>query len=113
MSEPTCFGNYIDCHQCQHGPREDIEECRTCPCFKCSKQIRDRCIEVWRIEEEGNPNNPNCQYYGKNLHGMDTEGNQCGMKEGHAPCEMEMRGEEVNQKLCRWLDLVKIMFKHP
>jgi hypothetical protein len=46
---------------------------------------------------------PACPFYGfAHWPGllMDSEGNQCALKDGHAPCQMEMNGEVPNWKTC-------------
>ena len=32
----------------------------------------------------------NCNYYGINHYGFSSEGNQCPLRDGFAPCEMEV-----------------------
>jgi hypothetical protein len=46
----------------------------------------------------------NCPHYGMSPHGMPTHGNQCALiTHAHAPCKMEIRGQEPDEHSCKLL----------
>lgn len=43
---------------------------------------------------------PACPFYSFSMGMMDSQGNQCGLKEEHTPCYMEVREEDPNWNKC-------------
>ena len=48
-----------------------------------------------------------CKHYGMSHYRFSSEGNQCPLKDGFAPCDMEMEGKEPDWSKCRRNPIVR------